>query len=200
MRVVGLTGGIGSGKSEVARTWRLLGIPVVDADAVSRRQMDPGGTVHAAVAAEFGPAVLAADGTIDRAALAALVFADEGRRRRLEELTHGEVMREARRRLDTLRQAGCRLAVLEAALLIEAGLHETLDGLVAVLAPEALRVARVAARDGTDEAAIRARMAAQVGDVARRAAATRVLDNDGDRDALRTKVRALAIDLVLEGV
>lgn len=197
MRVVGLTGGIGSGKSEVARAWRSLGIPVIDADAVSRGQMRPGGPVLAAVAAEFGPGVLGPDGSLDRAALAAQVFADPARRRRLEELTHGPVMAETARRLDVLAQAGCRLAVLEAALLIETGVHATLDGLVAVLAPEDQRVRRVMARDGGDEAAVRARMAAQVNDVARRAAASHVLDNDGGLDALRARAMSLAVDLVL---
>ena len=197
MRVVGLTGGIGSGKSEVARAWRALGVPVIDADAVSRGQMRPGQPVHQAVAADFGPAVQRPDGTLDRAALAAVVFADPARRRRLEELTHGAVMAEVARRLDVLAQAGGRLAVLEAALLVETGIHETLDGLVAVLAPEDVRVRRVLARDGGDEAAVRARMAAQAHDVARRAAATRVLDNDGDLESLRAKARSMAVDLVL---
>ncbi len=199
MRVIGLTGGIGAGKSVVAQAWRAMGIPVIDADEVSRDQARPGGAAFAAVVAEFGPGILGPDGAIDRAALAAIVFADPERRRRLEALTHGEVLAEAGRRLSAMAQAGCRLAVVEAALLIETGLDRDLDGLVAVIAPEADRIRRVAARDGADEAAVRARMAAQVDDDRRRAAATAILDNDGDLDALVAKARSVAIDLVLAG-
>lgn len=198
MQVWGLTGGIGAGKSVVARTWRTLGIPVIDADAVSREQMRPGGAAFDAVVAEFGTGILAPDGTVDRGALAGVVFADPDRRRRLEALTHGEVLREVGRRLEVLAQAGCRLAVVEAALILEAGLDRGLHGLVAVLAPEDDRVRRVAARDGLDPAAIRARMAAQVTDERRRGAATRVLENDADLQALRERARALAIEMILE--
>ena len=198
MRLWGLTGGIGAGKSEVARTWRALGMPVVDADQVSRDQMRPGGSAMTAVVAWFGPGILAADGSVDRSALAAIVFADPAKRQRLEALTHGEVLREVGYRLSVLAQAGCRVAVVEAALILEAGLLEGLDGLVAVIAPEGDRVRRVVARDGMDEPAVRARMAAQVTDDQRRAAATVVLDNDGSLDALRDKARTIAIDMVLE--
>ncbi len=198
MRLWGLTGGIGAGKSEVARTWRALGIPVVDADQVSRDHMRPGGSAMTAVVAWFGPGILAADGSVDRSALAAIVFADPAKRQRLEALTHGEVLREVGYRLSVLAQAGCRVAVVEAALILEAGLLEGLDGLVAVIAPEGDRVRRVVARDGMDEPAVRARMAAQVTDDQRRAAATVVLDNDGSLDALRDKARTIAIDMVLE--
>jgi len=135
---------------------------------------------------------------VDRPALAAIVFADPAKRQHLEALTHGEVLREVGRRLSVLAQAGCRVAVVEAALLLEAGLLEGLDGLVAVIAPEGVRVRRVVARDGMDEPAVRARMAAQVTDDQRRAAATVVLDNDGSLDALRDKARTIAIDMVLE--
>jgi dephospho-CoA kinase len=199
LRVWGLTGGIGAGKSVVARTWRALGIPVVDADQVSRDQMLPGGSAFAAVVAQFGPGIVAADGQVDRTALADIVFRDPAQRQRLEALTHGEVLREVGRRLDVLAQAGCGLAVVEAALIVEAGLRNDLDGLVAVLAPVDDRVRRVVARDSMDESAVRARMAAQVTDTQRRATATTVLENDGELDALRHKARAIAIGMVLEG-
>lgn len=197
LRVFGLTGGIAAGKSEVARTWRALGLPVVDADAVSREQMRPGGTTYAAVLAEFGPGIVGADGQVDRPALAAIVFQDPAKRRRLEALTHAWVLAEVSRRLATFAEAGCRVAAVEAALILEAGLEQDLDGLVVVVASRDQRVRRAMARDGVGEATVQARMGAQVTDEERQSRATRVLANDGDLEALRRTAREAAIDLLL---
>lgn len=188
MRVWGLTGGIGAGKSQAAGMLRALGVPVLDADGIARAQMHPDAPVHQAVLAEFGPGILGSDGRIDRAALAALVFADPARRARLDALTHGPVMAEIRRRLSLVGSGGHPIAVIEAALIFETGLDRTLDGTIAIVAPIELRVARVQARDQADEAAVRARIAAQIDDDARRARATCIIDNAGSLEALRQAI------------
>jgi dephospho-CoA kinase len=196
MRVWGLTGGIGAGKSEAARVLRTLGVPVLDADQVARAQMAPGSPVHDAVIDAFGTGILGPDGRVDRGRLAAIVFADPALRTRLDALTHGPVMATLQQRLDRLAEGGHPLAVIEAALVFETGLDRTLDGTIAVVAPIDVRVARVRARDGVDEAAVRARIAAQVDDDARRARATRVIENAGDLDALRAAISDVLVRIL----
>lgn len=196
MRVWGLTGGIGAGKSEAARVLRTLGVPVLDADQVARTQMAPGSPVHDAVVDAFGTGILGPDGRVDRGRLAAIVFADPALRTRLDALTHGPVMATLQQRLDRLAEGGHPLAVIEAALVFETGLDRTLDGTIAVVAPIDVRIARVRARDGVDEAAVRARIAAQVDDEARHARATRVIENAGDLDALRAAISDLLVRIL----
>jgi dephospho-CoA kinase len=122
MRLAGLTGGIGSGKSLVATCWRSLGIPAIDADAVARRQAEPGGPAWEAIRDLLGPGVLGPGDRIDRRAVAARVFQDPDLRRALEQRTHPLVIREVSLRLRSLEESRCPLAVIEAALLIEADL------------------------------------------------------------------------------
>lgn len=196
MRVWGLTGGIGAGKSEAARVLRSLGVPVLDADRIARARMRQGSPVFDAVVAEFGTGILAASGGIDRSKLAAIVFADPVQRARLDALTHGGVMDEFRQRLSMLGMAGHPLAFVEAALVFETGLDRTLDGTVAIVAPTELRIARVEARDRVGAAAVSARIAAQTDDAVRRAQATRVIENAGSLDALRTAIVDLLVAML----
>lgn len=196
MRVWGLTGGIGAGKSEAARVLRSLGVPVLDADRIAREQMQPGAPVFDAVVAEFGTAILGATGGIDRAALATIVFADPVRRTRLDALTHGPVMDELRQSLSVLGMAKHPLAFVEAALVFETGLDQTLHGTVAVVAPIDVRIARVQARDQAAAAAVQARIAAQTDDDTRRTRATRVIENGGDLAALRAAVVDLLVAML----
>lgn len=193
MRVIGLTGGIGAGKSEVARLFRRTGIPVVDADRIAREQMRQGHPVHDEVVAAFGPGVLGEDGEVDRRRLAQVVFADPERLRTLNRITHPRVVAEVERRLAVLAEMGHPVAVVEAALLVETGLHASLDGLAVVTAPEEDRVARVAARDGVSADEVRSRVAAQVPDGERARLATWVVVNDGSLDDLRGRAVRLAV-------
>lgn len=192
-RVVGLTGGIGSGKSTVAALLRARGIPVVDADAVARDCTAPGSSVLAAVLDRFGPGVRAADGSLDRAALAAVVFADADARRDLEALTHPCIRAGVAARLRDLAAGDPPpdVVVVEHPLLVEAGAVGDVDTVVVVEAPPEVRVARAVAGRGMDPADVRARIASQVDDATRRAAADHVIVNDGDRDALEAAVVAL---------
>ncbi|HEY3588229.1 MAG TPA: dephospho-CoA kinase [Myxococcaceae bacterium] len=190
MRVVGLTGGIASGKSTVSAMFRELGAPVIDADEAARDVVEPGTSGLLEVARRF-PGVVDATGRLDRAALGQRVFADPTERRALEAILHPRIREEVARRLEALARAGVTVALYDAALLIENGLHRGLDGVIVVSAPEAVQRSRLAARDGLDEAAITARLAAQLPLADKRAHATWVVDNGGARDETRAQVRKI---------
>ncbi len=195
--VVGLTGGIGSGKSTVAALLRERGLPVVDADDVARACTAPGSPGLAAVVERFGRTVLAPDGGLDRAALAAVVFADGAALRDLEAITHPCIRAGVAARLRDLAAATPlpEVVVVEHPLLVETGGVEGVDAVVVVEAPVELRVARTVAGRGLTEADVRARIAHQTDDATRRAAADRVVMNDGDLGALERTVDELLREL-----
>jgi dephospho-CoA kinase len=193
--LVGLTGGIGSGKSTVARRFAARGWPVVDADEVAREIVEPGEPTLADLAARFGAEVLREDGSLDRPALARVAFADDAARADLDRLTHPRIAARIAERLAILgaEQAddGSLIAVVDHPLLIETGQAGRFDAVVVVLAPEEVRVARLTDR-GLDEADARARMRAQTDDDRRRAVATHVIDNDGELADLEAAVAEVA--------
>ena len=199
MLLVGLTGGIGSGKSTVAAMLADRGAEVIDADAIARELLAPGGAALADVVAEFGTDILDGAGRLDRRRLAGIVFSDPERRRRLEGLTHPHV---AQRIADELERLGAdpgsasRIAVVDHPLIVETGQADRYDVLVVVLAPEALRVERVVAERGLDAAEVEARIRAQADDDRRLAVASHVLRNDGDLGALASQVAHLHGELV----
>lgn len=189
MLQVGLTGGIGSGKSTVARRLVHLGAVLVDADAVAREVVEPGTDGLAAIAAEFGAGVLGADGALDRPALAAVVFGDRAARERLNAIVHPLV----RRRSAELVAAAPADAVLvqDIPLLVEGGMGARFPLVVVVHADADVRVERLVRLRGMTEADARARVAAQADDAARRAAADVWLDNGGRPADLEAAVDAL---------
>lgn len=196
MLVVGLTGGIGAGKSTVARLLAEHGAHVIDADAVAREVVQPGQPALAAIAEEFGDRVLTDDAALDRGAMAEIVFADEDRLRALEAITHPAIRTRIAELLDEHERAeadepGQRVVVLDHPLLVETGLADDLPVVVVVTAPEDVRVRRLVEGRGVDAADARARMRAQATDEQRRAAATHLVPNDGDTDALHDRVAAL---------
>ncbi len=191
---VGLTGGIGSGKSTVAGLLRDHGMTVIDADRVAREVVEPGEPALARIAEHFGPGVIAADGALDRAALAAIVFADHDQREALEAITHPAIGAEIARREQLARDADPHaIVVVDHPLLIETNQVDQFDALVVVLASEATRLTRLQDHRGIDPDDARARMAAQASDDARRAAATWVIDNDADLPALEGAVAELVV-------
>jgi dephospho-CoA kinase len=192
LKVLGLTGGIGSGKSTVAKMFADLGVPVLDADHLAREAVEPGTLGHAAIAAAW-PEVLGADGRIDRKRLGGIVFdpANPAARKRLESILHPRIAELAERRFEELARAGHRLAVYEATLLVETNRHRDFDGLVVVTVSPATQLARVLARGGLTEAQAKARIAAQLPLADKVAAATHVIDNDGDTAATRAQVAKL---------
>lgn len=196
MAVVGLTGGIGVGKSTVAAMLSNDGAVVVDVDAVGRDVLEPDGGAFEGVVDAFGTAILDDDGRIDRAALAAAVFGAENRLADLEAISHPAINDRLRDLVAHHAGAGIELVVLDMAVLAESTLGRGPNGpiydrVVVVEAPLALRLERLGGR-GTGEADARARMAAQASDEERRLLADVVIVNDGDLAALRARVDTLA--------
>jgi len=186
--VVGLTGGIGSGKSAVSHCFERRGITVVDADLVARQVVEPGGAALAAIADHFGREILQPDGTLDRAALRRRVFADAGERHWLERLTHPLIGQEIRRQLADTRSP---YTILSSPLLLETSQRELVDCVVVVDVPEEVQVARTAARDANTEEQVRRIMAAQLPRAQRLERADIVIDNAGSLDQLEETVAEL---------
>ena len=189
MLLVGLTGGIGAGKTTVARMLADRGAVVVDADRLARDAVAPGTPGHARILEEFGPDVAGPDGGIDRAALAARVFDDPDLRRLLESITHPFVFEGIRRTVEEHRDRDT-VVVFDAALLMETGFDEACDVVVVVTAPLEERIERVAAR-GTPPEEARRRATAQMDEAERVRRADRVIDNGGDVRELERQVDAL---------
>jgi dephospho-CoA kinase len=190
-RVIGLTGGIASGKSLVAKILRELGAPVIDADELARKAVEPGQPAYEDVVREFGPAVVGPDGALDRKRLADIVFADEEKRRRLGQITHPRIAQLALAETAALAARGAPLVIYEAALLVENGIHKNLGGLIVVKAEPEQQLARATARDGAGEGAARARIASQLPLADKLAVATHVIDNSGTPEETRRQVEKL---------
>jgi len=191
MRRIGLTGGIGSGKSTVSQLWRELGVTVVDTDAIARSLTEAGGAALPAIAREFGADVVdAQQGALDRARMREVVFADPTARKRLEAILHPLIGQECERQAATAAGPG---VVFDVPLLVESGhWRRRVDRIVVVDASEATQLERVVARSGWPPETVQAVIAQQAGRPARRACADAVLFNDGiTLEELRTGVRAL---------
>jgi dephospho-CoA kinase len=184
-----LTGGIASGKSTVARELVTLGVPVVDADEVAREVVTIGSEGLAAVVAELGPDVLAADGSLDRKRVAAQVFADAGARARLNAVLHPRIAARSMERLRELSEAGAPYVVYEAALLVENGIHRMLAALVVVAVSRDSQLARLMERDGLTRADAESRVDSQLPLAEKVTVADYVIDNDGDLARTRAQVR-----------
>lgn len=184
--LIGLTGGIGSGKSTVAALFAQRGAHIVDTDAVARDVVEPGSPVLDAISYEFGTSVIKPDGSLDREALARIVFADPRKRELLNRLTHPAI------RARTLELIGAQpsdeIVVVVVPLLFESGFDQHCDRAVAVIADPDTRRARVAARDGVSEEQVAARMNAQLADEEYARRADHVIRNDGDRAHLEQQV------------
>jgi dephospho-CoA kinase len=185
---VGLTGGVGSGKSTVSALLAEHGAVVIDADAIAREVVEPGTPGYDAVVARFGPDVVAADGSLDRPAIAAIVFADEAARKDLNAIVHPLVGERSDEVMAAVPDGA--IIVFDVPLLVESRLAAGFDRVVVVEANVATRLARLADR-GLPEREARARMAAQASDEQRRAVAHEVISNDGSREALAEQVSAL---------
>jgi dephospho-CoA kinase len=188
--VVGLTGGIGSGKSAAADRFAALGAAVVDTDAIAHELTSEGGAAIPAIRAIFGDAAIRADGALDRGAMRAMVFADTSARHKLEALLHPLIRAESDRRV--LAAADAPYVVLVVPLLVESGSYQArCDRIAVVDIPEALQIARVMQRSGLSEAQVGAIMAAQATREQRRAIADDLIDNSGDIVALHIQVDSL---------
>lgn len=185
---IGLTGGIASGKSAVAKLFAALGVPIIDTDEIAREIVSPGSAVLDRIAARFGSGLVNGDGALDRAALRTLVFADPARRRELEAITHPAILERMRARSAA---AAGPYQILAIPLLTEKGLRGEVDRVLVVDCDEETQVRRLQARDGTPPGEARAMLSAQASRAERRAIADDVIVNDGDLHALRDQVEEL---------
>lgn len=191
--VVGLTGGLATGKSSALAEFARLGAKTLDLDAVARAQARPGGPAHRAIVRAFGRGVLGPDGAVDRAALGRRVFGDAAARRRLEAATHPLIRRELERRLRRL----SGVVVVDVPLLFEAGLQDRFDATLLVACPPGEQARRVARRDRLPAAEIRRRLRAQWPLARKRRLADVVIENGGSRVRLRAQVGAWLAGLKL---
>ena len=186
--VVGITGGIGSGKSAVTERLERYGVVVVDADIAARTVVAPGTPALNAIADRHGPGILDNTGALNRAALRKIVFDDPAEREWLEGVTHPAIRAEIEAQLNN---AASPYVVLSSPLLLESGQNTYADYVVVVDVPEALQIERTAARDNNDEALVRKIMAAQLARKARVEQADELIDNSGSISELHTRVDAL---------
>ena len=191
MKKVGLTGGIGSGKSTVARMLGGTGFAVVDADQIARDIMAPGSPVLDEVAAAFGADLIGDDGALDRGELARRAFATKEDTQRLNAITHPAIRAESERRFAAAEEAGEQAVIYDMPLLVDLGLNQDMDLTVVVDVDKEERIRRLVDKRGLDEADARARIAQQIDDAARLAAADVVIDNNGPLEALEPQVDAL---------
>lgn len=191
MKVIGLTGGIGSGKSTVSQILSDLGASVLDADKVGHQCYQPETDAWRAVVEAFGREILAADGNIDRKKLGAIVFGDSEALNRLNRIMHPRMYDMMAGRIEAFRQEGVKVVVLEAALLFEAGWNPLVDEIWVTVSSEPTVVKRVRERTGLPEEQIRSRIRSQLSNEERTKNADLVINNDGSVDELRVKVEEL---------
>lgn len=194
MLLVGLTGGIGSGKSTVARMLEKRDAVVFDADVLAREVVEPGTPGHAAVIERFGANVLAPGGELDREALASIVFADPAARRDLEAIVHPEVRRRFAEGTEAYRDTD-RVVIFSAPLLVETGMHSAFDLLVVVSASTTTQIDRLMRDRGMSEDTVRSRIAAQATPEARAEVADVLIDNEGSLEELERRVERLWSEL-----
>lgn len=191
MFTIGLTGGIGSGKSVARDFLKAKGASVIDADAIGQEMYSPGTAAWRKVIDEFGKEILLPDKRIDRKKLGALVFADPARLKKLNSILHPLMYLEMKRQLEELKTKGTQIAVLEAAILIEAGWESLANEVWLVTAPAEEVEKRLSLNRGLTPQQVRARMSSQMSDTERRRYANEFIENDGTIENLRAKLELL---------
>ncbi len=189
MHVIGLTGGIASGKSTVTSFFRERGIPVIDADILGHRTYDPGTETYQKVVETFGQDVVAADGTIDRKVLGSKVFGKPDELKKLTDIVWPGIRRLASEQLAEFEAAGNELVVLEAAVLLEAGWEDLVDEIWVVVVDPEIAIQRLASRNGLDPDAARARIASQLTNEERIARGDVIIENNGTLEELNARIQ-----------
>ncbi|WP_027966677.1 dephospho-CoA kinase [Halomonas halocynthiae] len=189
--IIGVTGGIASGKSTVARSFERYNIPWVDADDVAREVVAPGSPALAAIVKRYGSNMLDAQGMLKRSALRNVVFADVHERQWLESVTHPQIRQRLTKQLNAFRCSQAPYALLVSPLLLESGQVDLVDRILVIDVPEAMQVARTVQRDGVNEAGARAILAAQMSREQRLEKADEVLDNSRDQESLDAQIDML---------
>lgn len=191
MKLIGLTGGIGSGKSTVAQLLVRHGWELVDADQIARDIVEPGQPALTELAQAFGEDILQEDGSLDRGLLASRAFSSREKTAVLNSITHPRINEETQARFDAARRGGADFVVYDMPLLVDKGLHKDMDATIVVDVDAEERVRRLVAYRGLDEEDARRRIAAQIPDDVRRAAADFIIDNNGPREALDEQVEGV---------
>lgn len=191
MRVIGLTGSIACGKSNVSATLAELGAAIIDGDLLSREVTAPGGIALPAIREAFGDDVFLPDGTLNRRALGSAVFGDEEARQRLNAIIHPMVIRLTRERIEQARKAGAPLCVLDMPLLFEAGMEHLCDRIWCVWLPRELQLQRLIARDGFTREEAEARLRSQLSADEKAARAHVVIDTSGSIEYTKSMIPAL---------
>lgn len=185
MKTIGITGGIGSGKSTVTEFLKSKNYPVIDADIIAREIVEPGTEVLAKLVSHFGVSILNPDGTLNRKALADLAFENSSEKSTLDKITHGAILDTVSKRISAIKSTRKEtLLFVDAALLIETGLHKQMDEIWLVTAHEALRIQRVVARDRMDAERVKKRIRMQMSDDQKSRFAYRIINNSGSREEL----------------
>jgi dephospho-CoA kinase len=201
MKVIGITGGIGAGKSVVTGYLHSKGYDIIDADDTAREAAAPGSPALESLARAFGDDILNADGTLDRGRLAALAFADEDKTRQLNEILHDDIGRRIRASLDELKKTATedgdahKTVFLSVPLMFESGLDSLCDEVWLVSAPEEVRIKRAMQRDGMTEQQVQARAARQMSEQARRTRADKIIENTKNKSTLTKKIETLLKEL-----
>ncbi|UFS71525.1 dephospho-CoA kinase [Geomonas sp. RF6] len=191
MRIIGLTGGIASGKSTVSAILEEVGCVIIDADLIAREVVQPGEPAYRSIVATFGEGVLSPDGTLDRKALGRLVFSDPEARRALERITHPAIAERSLERLASCRRAGESVVFYVAPLLIEAGALSRVTELWVVYVDEETQLSRLMEREGVSREEAQGRISAQMPMEEKKGYAAIVIDNRGTKEALREEVLRL---------
>ena len=192
MRIFGLTGNIGSGKSTVAAMLREEGIPVLDADRISREVMAPGGRVYDAVVRAFGTQIVRDNGSIDRKRLGEIVFSDSASRERLESITHPAILTAMKEAIAGIEREGHRAAAVEATLIHESGRKGLFESVISVTCDRETAISRIAARDGMPRGDAEARLRAQMNPDRKAGASDYVIDNSASAEETRRQVNRIA--------
>lgn len=191
MKIIGLTGGSGSGKGEVSKILAELDIPSIDTDLVYRELTAADTPCLRVLSDEFGTGIISEDGSLDRATLAGLVFSGEGadaRRERLNQIAHRFILDETRKRLRLYAERGYSMVIVDAPVLFESGFDKECDAVICVIADRDVRISRIVARDSLSEEAAKMRIDSQMSDSALKERSDYAIVNNGDLTALRKSV------------
>jgi dephospho-CoA kinase len=195
MLVIGLTGGIGSGKSTVSKMFQDVGVPVICADDLARKVVEPGSPALEEIREVFGEEVIDGEGRLDRAAMARVVFADASLRKKLEAIIHPRVKEEKDKRVEQLERDGHRMVIVDVPLLLESGWRDSFDIIIVVYVPRETQEKRLIYRDSISMEEARSRLNAQMCIEEKRNLADRVIDNSGSVDETRKQVGQIFEDL-----
>ncbi|BBB28927.1 dephospho-CoA kinase [Neptunomonas japonica] len=194
MLVVGLTGGIGSGKSAASAQFELLGRPIIDADIVAREVVEPGEAALKKIVEQFGPQMLSENGKLDRASLRETVFSDSKSREWLEQLLHPIIRNRIMEKIESY-QGSAPFAILASPLLLETDQHKMVDHIIVVDVPESLQIKRVISRDKNNKEQVQRIMEAQLSRQNRLELADTIIDNSSDLENLENQIKLLDIKL-----